>query len=114
MTDTRRRPETCQDRRAAPAGRWTEGAAGGRASGHRRRRGKPGTCCGPCTRSPEPDRPRGAAVISLRDMLGWDLRLHRGSFLLGLAAGAAAGGRRGGHGACAPAAEKWRRGRSDM
>lgn len=30
-------------------------------------------------------------MISLRDMLGWDLRLHRGSFLLGLAAGAAAG-----------------------
>jgi len=32
-------------------------------------------------------------VISLWDMIGqeWDLRLHRGSFLLGLAIGAAAG-----------------------
>ena len=32
-------------------------------------------------------------MIGLRDLIGldWDLRLHRGSFLLGLAAGAAAG-----------------------
>ena len=32
-------------------------------------------------------------MISLRELIGWesDLRLHRGSFLLGLAAGAAAG-----------------------
>ena len=32
-------------------------------------------------------------MISVRDLIGWewDLRLHKGSFLLGLAAGAAAG-----------------------
>lgn len=30
-------------------------------------------------------------MISLRDLIGLDLRLHRGSFLLGLAVGAAAG-----------------------
>lgn len=32
-------------------------------------------------------------MISLRDLISmdWDLRLHRGSFLLGLVAGAAAG-----------------------